>query len=419
MRTLITFYSNVTRALIQHVTHQRIIVLVNADYQSGSADLFGSNPDRLVPKHVDRDADEPVPWYEEISKLIQEERDAGNDVEVDLTAGKKSMSLGAYAAAEFHSARSTYLKHVVPGPRREPSSPPEFEIIGSANVVSIRDELGLDWLTSADNAFKLGRFDAASELYAHAAEAKAPGADVLVELSNARQAWLDGQYVIAEATWPSKAGSLPQPWGSVANSLSASPGQDPKQPFEFPPTPFALWLQDRRFALHLRRDGGHALTDVAREAWLLIEEISKASIRAWMLKQADLRRGQQSCGAEKLADFTLGRLLHLICTGSAGDWQLVGLSRHEKEPILTLCDALRGRHLPSIGGRRRFEGLEVRNGLAHGSAKPAEVHKWVSSALAQHGPLDQLIHACMPPGVNAPAPSPLEDPAQIRRKLSA
>lgn len=421
MRTLIVFYSNVTAALVRRVPHDRIIVLVNADYLSGWTDLIGSDPDRLIPIHVDRDANDPVPWYEEVSNRIQQERAAGHDVEVDLTAGKKPMSLGAYAAAEFHSVRSTYLKHVVPGPRREPATAPQFEIKEPVNVVSIRDELGLDWLTSADNAFRLGRFDTASELYERAAKANAPGADVLVAVSKARQAWLEGHYVIAHDSWPSKAGRLPQHWLLVANALSSFREQGLEHPFELDESPFALWLRDRAFALELRRRGSHALTDVARVAWLLIEELLKRVLRDRMSQGHQLKDNGRRRPSKTLRKLTLGPLLGLVCDSKSGRWELTSSSASAKDPLVIPCQKLRGRPLPGTENAEvpRYEGLEVRNRLAHGGATAEDVKKWVEVALAQHGPLDQLIQACMPPGVNAPAPSPLEDPEQIRRQLAS
>ena len=422
MKTLVVTFSEVTATLLGEAGHERVILLTTDKFKADAEALAESNPDRYVVRHVRGNVVDPAEWFKEISAVVQHEKAHGHSVEIDVTGGNKPMSLGAYAAAEFHGLKAAYLVHEIP--RRNGASskaPPHREpprVIGYKEVFSVREELDLDMVASADNAYRFGRFDVAAALYERVNKDITPRATFLARLSKARQAWLDGHYVVARDELRAAQIERPQPWDMVADALSPSGENEPPYPFELSPTIFAAWLKDRRHAIAVRRKGGQWPTDVARDAWLLIEELAKRVLATWIRNGATLRRGSSSLAADALREMTVGQLFQLICDKRCRDDTVEQVSAQDEARFVSLCTALRGAELPKVRGRRRFEGIEIRNRIAHGGANLQSVESWLRRVLGDEMLLDQLIQACMPPGVSTPEPSPLEDPERISQRLA-
>lgn len=405
MRTLIALYSNVTQALLDIIKPERVVLIASETFRDGAAALreleSASYPGGIHLYIEEADPNDPTPWQQIVARHIQAERRAGHEVTVDVTGGKTPMTLGAYAAAEQGSTPTAYLASQWSNEAQRAMP------MGLINIPSVRDILGLDWLTSADNAFTLGRFDAASALYARAAEAGARGADVLVRLSRARQAWLDGHYAVARSQWPNELeDAVPVPWNLLVGRLAG------KRAYELDDESFGAWLRDRRVALRLRHQQRHASQDVAREAFHLVEVILRSALARWLngggqLVHADGQLGDARVdGKDKL---TLGLLFGLACEGHAREWVLRGVPADRRERVASPCRAIRG---------EKNAGLEIRNGLAHGYARLKDVERWVESALADKGPLEQLIRACIPFSERVREPSSLEQPEQVRQIFS-
>jgi hypothetical protein len=110
---------------------------------------------------------------------------------------------------------------------------------------------------------------------------------------------------------------------------------------------------------------------------------------------------------------TLGALMGLVCDGTGGGGELLKLSgvpSKQREPLAAACGALRGKKRRGL-----YEGLEVRNGLAHGYASLPEVQEWAEMALGPRGPLAKLAGAVMGSlHARSPKVGVLEDPFAIR-----
>lgn len=410
-RTLIAIYSNATEALIEHKKAERLVLIASKGMETEArafAELHGSKyPNGLVFDDRDESPHDPGPWYAIILDYIRREREGGFEVIVDITAGTKPMTLGAYAAAEVSSAETSYLASEYDRQAKR------TDVLGLVHLLSVRESLGLDWLSAGDKAFELGRFDAASELYARAGEANAEGASVLVQLARARQAWLDGHYLVAKSLWPKdELGSEPQPWNLLIGRLAG------KHAYELDSESFATWALDRRKALYLRYEKGHAAQGIAREAWQLIETILRATLHDWISQGAKLISREDGKQGDANVDgrtrLTLGPLIGLICDARNRDWELRGVDESTRAPFGEAAKKLRGMSIEEAGSFK-YSGLEVRNGLAHGYAKLKDVESWLDDALARRGALEKLIDAALPSGSRARAPSPLEDPAVLRR----
>lgn len=404
MHTLIAVFSGATEAVLDAVQPERVVLIASAAFRDNAAafrDLYAHRFRGGIELHVENhDPNAPTPWQTVIERHIGRERDLGHSVTVDVTAGTVPMSLGAYTAAEHTGSPTAYLASTWDDETRRRTP------IGLVAVPSVRNILGLDWLLAGDKAFALGQFDTANALYAQAGVVKASCGDVLAKLARSRRAWLDGHYVVARAHWPREVGPEPMPWNLLVGRLAG------KRPYEVDDQAFAAWLRDRRYAVRLRYERSHAPQDVAREAWNLVEVVLRATLRRWQnqgaqLLDADGRQGD--VGVDSKDKFTLGPLLGLVCDGRAGEWTLRDLHPGQQEPVASPCRAFLGKNKV---------GLEVRNGLAHGYAQLNQVELWVAEALERNGPFDQLIQACMPPGVTAPEPSPLEDPKELRKRLA-
>lgn len=410
MRVLIAAVSaaEATDALVERLGCERVALLATPSLREEAEVVQSVLATRLEGgarvEVREEDPNDATAWHRVFADVIARERAAGREVLVDVTGGKKPMSLGAYAAAEAHGAPVVYLVHDISSGRPQPTR--------VSMVPSIREALGLDWLVAADEAFARARFDTAARLYERAGHAGAR-VDVLVRLANARQAWLEGHYRVACRLWPDPQ-PRPVPWNLLAGRLTG------RRESALEEDAFAAWLDDRRRALALRLAGGHGAPDVARSAWQFLETLLRFVLSRWLQAGATLTHGGDSLGPADVqgnggARLTVGPLLGLVVEGTAagpaGRLRLTHAPGREQRAVEPSLRELRGAQRGAL-----HEGLEVRNGLAHGYADLGEVERWVGRATRPGGSLEALVTEVLGWLPSPPSPGPLENPRAWRER---
>lgn len=409
-RTLIALVSNgdAARKAIDAVKADRVVLVTTPEAREEAVvaiAVLGLPGDPLV---YDLDPIDPVAWHEALRALIAAEKAAGCDVTVDITGGKKPMGFGAYAAAEEARVPTIY----VDTPRGDIRTSDSMLV----EIPSVREVLGLDWLRAGDEAYRLAHYDGAAELYRRAAGLGGPrtaGADRCARAARARSAWLAGHFGVARRLWPPDAVPVPQPWKLLAGRLKGASAREEGLSDDA----FAAWLADRALALELRRHGKHALEAVAGAALAAAEIAARFCLRRWALRGATVRWGDTTLAPDDLTTaapdpLTFGPVLGLVCDGFATRrkerLELHDAPEPEIVPARKLFKALRGK--PMRGGK--FEGVEIRNGLAHGYVELEDVERWNEEALPQLAKLTNLLLSWLG---GHPAPAPSEDPADLRR----
>jgi len=417
MRVLVVLGSRaeIVERLLELERWSRVVVLTTALYEgeaTAARDLLGERvAEGYMVRVLEVDPNDPLGWQRAVSEAIQAEQAGSDDITVDVTGGTKPMTIGAYAASELCGVPAVYLA----SQWSEDRVPRASEI---RPLPAVRVELGLDLLAAADAAFALGHFDAARVLYEKLDRRKvAPAAGVLEKLAKARLAWVHGHHGNAVRSYPSQVGRTPTPWAFLHGRMAAREAS----PSALDEDAMGAWLRDRLAVLDLLLRGGHAGQDVAGVAWGLIEAVARWLLRQSVEAGATITNGQGVLEADDLGTgsdtkITLGPLLGLLIDGRSG-----GMQRLWQGKVPSRVE----RAQPALGGLRgtkregKYQGLEVRNGLAHGYASDDEVAGWNKHAVGAGGHVVALVTALGLPERAELAPGRLEDPAGVRAAMAA
>lgn len=330
-------------------------------------------------------------WFDAVSRLLARLR--VSDVLVDITGGRKPMSVGAHLAAEVHGARVSYLAD---DSWRE--------------LPSLRERLTLK---AAHDAFGLAHFDAAAVLYERSATPRGGGApQAIAPVSRAYQAWLRGRYDRAATLWPPAAGPRPALWDRLRGRIKAAGGVE-----QLDEETFGTYWRDRARALGLAYANGHEPEEVAFAAWGLIE----STLRWFLIREVRsgmaVLRGAARLEPERFATtsgekVTLGVLVGLVCDGrSMGAEPLTVEDARPSDGWDGVAAALRA--------LRRDDALNrVRNGLAHGFAEARHVSEWTERALGADGALGALGRASLGRCATQGEVTVIGDPEAVLREIA-